>query len=383
MDIKELIKQNRPLVIGILILFIGFFLFKFFSGFAQPPKPVSNGKIQRIVKAETAEYKTVPVNLEAFGRIVSSAPVTVTTEVSGMLKKGAVPFLPGSKFKKGDILLRVDDREVKYNLMSAKSQLLNALATLLPELKIEFPEQYKIWQKYFDNFEFDSRTEKLPEADNSRIKLFLARFNVYQLYYNVKNLEILLSKHTIRAPFDGAVITANLRPGSGVRAGAQIGQIIDTGNREIEIPLPVSDRKWIKTGNRVTIVTENGNLNTTGEIVRIGSQINSATETITIYIRLADKRNDNFAVGQFVKVLFPSFKLPNAIVLPEKAVYNDNYIFTVKSGKLHKQKVSTAYHHRGEIVITSGPAAGDTLVIQALQGVSEGLSVRVKSGKEQ
>jgi hypothetical protein len=101
-----------------------------------------------------------------------------------------VPFQPGQSFKRGDLLIKVDDRQMKLDLNSAKSDFLNALATVLPEIKVDFPDRYEIWQNYFNSCGFDKELASLPEVEDQKIKLYLTRFNVYKLYFTAQNLDV-------------------------------------------------------------------------------------------------------------------------------------------------------------------------------------------------
>jgi len=378
MNYREFVVKNRSAFIALFLILFGFFLFRFFSSLQEPPKQNSEEKARRIVSGQIVINSTNSINLEGYGRLISTTAFTLSAEVNGQLEKGDISFLPGQKFKKGQVLLRIDDRETKYNLMSAKSQLLNALSTILPELKVEFPDNFAVWQSYFDHFDFNKGTRLLPIAENSRIKLFMARFNVYQLYYSVRNLEILLDKHRIRAPFDGAITTVSLKPGAIARAGVQLGQIIDLENREIEVPIAINDLKWLKLKGKVRVLSEEFGPVHNGIVARISSQVSQNTETATVYIRLNNDNNSGLISGQFLKVIFPPVSIENSFFVPEKAVYNDLYLYKVKEGKLIQTDISVIHHGKQDILIESHSLQGDTVITQSLLGVSQGLSVKVR-----
>ena len=154
----------------------------------------------KIVEADIVKLANVSSKIVAYGRLKTAQPVILYSEVSGIMMNGNVPFQPAQSFKKGDLLLKIDNRQIRLDLNSAKSDFLTALASVLPEFKVDFPEEYEVWQEYFNNCGFDKKIDPLPETENQKIKLYLSRFNVYKLYFQVRNLEIRLSKHFFMPP---------------------------------------------------------------------------------------------------------------------------------------------------------------------------------------
>ena len=159
---------------------------------------------------------------------------------------------------------------------------MTALATVLPEIKVDFPEEYDTWQNYFDQVEFNQKLTPLPEAANQKIKLYLSRFNVYKLYFQVRNLEILLNKHFFVAPFTGSIVSADLRIGSTARPGTKLGEIINLDNLEVETPIAAEDIQWIDQETRVKFTSSEMSGEWTGKIKRIGKSIDEVTQTLPV-----------------------------------------------------------------------------------------------------
>merc|ERR1711879_331408 len=99
------------------------------------------------VEAMIVQPGSNSADVTVYGRLNSSQPVILTAEVEGTLKKGDVLFRPAQKFSKGDLLIKIDDSQATLDVKSAKSDFLNSLAQVLPEIKIDFPDNYDLWQK--------------------------------------------------------------------------------------------------------------------------------------------------------------------------------------------------------------------------------------------
>jgi membrane fusion protein, multidrug efflux system len=367
-------KKTRLLyyVIPLLMLAGGFAIMQLLAGMNESPPRRQPALAVRPVQSEVIVLQPMPVVIEALGRVASSQPVQLFSEVNGVVETGDVPFTPAQRFRKGQVLLRVDDRQAVMNLNSSKSDFLNALASVLPELKIDFPREFDIWQRYFDNVDFSRELAPLPEATNRNIKLLLTRAQVYRLYYTVKNLEIILEKHIIRAPFDGSIISTNLRAGSSARAGAPVGELINLESMEIELPLPTPELQWISTGQAVRLEATDGR-SWTGRIIRIAAAVDKRTQTVPVFVAVA--ASDGLIEGMYISARIPGRMLERATLIPRRAVYDNNIVYIVQNGALLEKRVDIIGAGVGAVMVRSGLADGDTLVTELLQGIAPGMAV--------
>ena len=363
----------KTVVIPIGVLALGFIaMMILFNLKSEPPKRTPQIR-PRMVQAEIVRLQDNRAPITALGRLASAQPLVLFSEVNGTMQEGDVPFKPATLFKKGDLLVKIDDRQARLELNSMKSDFLNALAAVLPEIKLDFPDEYEKYQKYFDDCGFDCRLEPLPETDNQKIKLFLTRFNVYKLFYSVKNLEIRLEKHFFYAPFGGTIVSAELRVGSTVRAGNSIGQIINLENLEVEVPIPAVDLPWIDQNEAVLFTSSELPGEWRGKIKRIGKAIDERTQTIPVYLSIEDDRRNQLITGIFLKAALPGKVIPNSLQVPNRAIYNERFVYRIRDGKLDFREVEVARRESATVIITNGLENGDTLVTEVLQGVAAGM----------
>jgi len=281
-------------------------------------------------------YKNNQAKIIAFGKLKSVNSIDVFSEVNGIVLKQAKEFKVGNYFKAGENLLKIDDRDTKLNLYAQRSDFLNVLTSVLPDIKADYPESFDVWNKYLDNFEIEKNLNPLPEITNSKEKYFLAARNVFKIYYSIKNLELRLSKYEIKAPFDGVVTQSLIHTGTLIRAGQKLGAF--SGINQFEIELPISDKEinYVNIGNRVKLISENINQSWTGHIVRISRSIDPSTQTINAY---ANVSGDNLKDGMYFKAIIEGRIIPNSFVVPRKAIVNNNAIFYVDNGKLARKNI--------------------------------------------
>jgi membrane fusion protein, multidrug efflux system len=368
----------KVVLIPLLILVFGFVTMRVLFSFKKEPEKREVVIQPKIVETEVVSLSDVPSEIIAFGRLMSAQPVILYSEVSGIIEKGTIPFQPAQPFKKGDLLLKIDDRQIQLDLNSAKSDLLTALAQVLPEIKIDFPEEFEVWQQYFDNCGFQAELCQLPETKNQKIKLYLSRFNVFKLYFQAKNLEIILSKHNYYAPFDGSIVSADLRVGSTARPGTKLGEIINLEKMEVEVQVSSQDIQWINQ-NKPVVFTSNEILGQwTGKIKRVGNNIDERTQTIQVYMTINKNGNKNLYNGVFLRAQIPGQKISKAFSIPRKALYNEKYVYLLKDGKLQYQEIAIARSENETVILNEGIATGDTMVVEVLQGVANGMPAKAK-----
>ena len=363
--------QKKMIIIPIAILVVGFLLMRFFMSFREdPPSPTREIKA-KIVDASVVQLADVTSKIIGYGRVTSAQPVVLISEVNGILVPGTIPFRPAQNFKKGDVLIKVDDRQIRLDINSAKSDLLTALSTVLPEIKVDFPDDFNTWQNYFNSISYDKKLDPLPDIQNQKIKLFLSRFNVYKLYYQIRNLEIQLEKHYFIAPFNGSIISADLHAGSTTRTGTRLGEVINLDDLEIEVPLPVQDIEWIDRSKDVKFTSSDISGTWYGKVKRIGKNIDTRTQTIQVFINLTNSKSSQLFNGAFLKAEIPGRIIENAISIPRKLIYDNEYVYLVKNSSLKYQKVNVARREMEDVIINSGLMVNDTLVTEVLQGVAQ------------
>jgi len=160
----------KSILIPLLIIFASIIITIFlFSLRSDPPKKPSSPK-EKIVDILVVKLENISSALNGLGKLTSAQPLVLFSEVSGIVQKGNISFRPAQFFRKGDLIVKIDDRQMKLDINSAKSDFLNALSSVLPEIKVDFPNEFRVWQDYFDKCDVYSPLPQLPQAQNQKIK---------------------------------------------------------------------------------------------------------------------------------------------------------------------------------------------------------------------
>ncbi|PHI20951.1 HlyD family secretion protein [Lewinellaceae bacterium SD302] len=368
-------KSQRRLigiVVGILLLIGGYFGMKFLT--AQKPEPPVRQEQVRRKKVETKAIsnQAVSTKLDVQGRLQAFNKIGLFSEVTGTLKATGRPFKVGTYFPKGAPLLRIDDTETRLSLQAQKATLLNSIAMMMPDLKIDYPASFEKWDSYLAEFNVDAPIKELPEADNRSEKLFVSGRNLYTQYYNIKSVEERLSKFVIPAPFSGVLTSSNIDVGAVVRTGQQIGELMATGSYELVATVPLSQLDFLKTGGKVQLRSEDIQGNWTGTIKRISDQIDPGSQTVEVFIGVS---GENLREGMYLRGEADAKTLADAVEIDRNLLIDQRAVYTLVQDTILQLTPVNVLKYDRETVVVSGLADGTNLVTNTIAGAYDGMFV--------
>ncbi|TKG92312.1 HlyD family efflux transporter periplasmic adaptor subunit [Puteibacter caeruleilacunae] len=347
-----------------------------FSGMKPTPKKRPDQDIKRYVKVEQVQYQNVTSSVTEEGRVVSGNEVMLTAEASGKLEQGSINLKKGNSFKKGDLLATVYRDEAELALKSRKSNYLNTLSLILPDLKIDFPNAYQSFMTFFNAIDLEKELPKLPQINDSKLKIFLASRKVLSDYYSIKQDEKKLSRYALYAPFNGTFLKVNFEIGTFVNTGSQIARMLRTDRIEVEVPVKNGESKWIKIGDPVDIFTNDNQTKYTGKVIRKSDFIDEGTQSRSIFVRVNPSAKSSVLVGEWLKVNFKGQQVPEVMEMPISAVFNSNEVFTVVDGRLKRASINVIKQNE-KTVLFNGLKSGENVVVQSLINVRENTPVEI------
>ncbi|NCQ14844.1 MAG: HlyD family efflux transporter periplasmic adaptor subunit, partial [Flavobacteriales bacterium] len=334
-------------IIGILLIVMSFFLAKSLIASKNKPKPVLE-KVIKTVFVDTVKNGQIQIQLPANGSLVAKRRVEIYSEVQGIFKTGNVLFKPGQRFSAGQTLIRIDASEYYASVQSSKSNLYNAIAAIMPDLRLDFPEVYQKWQDYLNSFDLSKSTPKLPEMSSEKENYFITGRGIVSNYYNLKNLEQRLTKYIITAPFSGVLTEALVTEGTLIRNGQKLGEFIDTSEYEMEVAISKSYANLLKVGEEVALNNLDNTGHYVGTISRVNGSVDQATQTITAYI---DVKDPNLKEGIYLEAHIKGETVEDAIEIDRNLVLESQEIFIVTNETLDALPVKPIYFSETKVVI--------------------------------
>jgi len=364
--------------IGILVS--AFLLAGYFSSLKDLPEKEEVKIPKKYVNTQTVSYRDILTEVTAFGRVRTAESLDLIAEIQGRMFEGVVRLKEGQKFRKGNLLFRIDDLEAKLNLQSQKSIFLRDLAAILPDFKIDYSHNYDDWQNYFRSIDLEKPLPKLPDYKSDKEKTFLATKNIFSSYYSIKSAEAAMRKYKFYAPFNGTISEIVLQSGSYVNPGNKIAKINRTDRLELKVDVGIGDISWIKNNQSVTITSEDELQTWIGKINRIGDLINQNTQSIDVFV---DINSNGFPVydGLYLQANIPGKIINDAMEIPRNAVFNGNQVFVVQDTVLIVHEIMI-HKVNSSTVVFSGLNEGDDLVVEPLINAYNNMRVYKLEGSE-
>ncbi len=333
-------------------------------------------EMKRFVKAKKVVYTDIVSPLSKEGRAVTGSEVTLVAEAAGKIEPGEVLLRKGEAFRKGQLLAVIYKDEAELALQAKKSQFLTTMTTLLPDLKIDYPDYYPDYEKFFYTIDLEKDIPPLPEIESDKLKIFLASRDVISAYYSIKQDEKKLMRHSLYAPFNGTFTQVNFEVGGYVNTGGQIGKMIRTDHVEIEVPVPNKESKWIKIGDEVLVYEEDYQNQKQGIVVRKANFIDPTTQSRSVFVKVNSTPKDPLLTGEYRVVDFPGHKIKNSMEIPRNAVFNTNTVYSIEDGKLKKQDINVVKLTETTLIF-DGLDEGIKIVVEPLINVKENMPVGI------
>ncbi|MEJ2616767.1 MAG: efflux RND transporter periplasmic adaptor subunit, partial [Ignavibacteriaceae bacterium] len=257
----------------------------------------------RTVNTKAVKFGDHILQIEGNGVIVSQRMLNIVSEANGVVLYAKNNLKDGTFAKEGELILDIDSREVENNLYSLRSSFMNAVASILPEMKIEDQKVYQKWFGYFNSIEIKKDLPELPHVSNQQEKMKLSSRDIFTKYYSVKNQEILLSKYKIKAPFDGFITSNGIIENSYISKGQNLFSISDAKNLEIAVPLLVDEINMIdfsKTPSVKIYSDKSSKDYMYGKILRKETNLDRNSQTLNVYVSFNNSRmNPYFLPGNY------------------------------------------------------------------------------------
>ena len=359
---------------GLLLLIVGSFVSNLIININKSEPNYNNNSLTSVY-IKVVKNNSNKIEIETNGKLQSSNRISIISEVQGIKKKHRNKnFKEGERFNRGETLIEINSDEFNSTVKQSRSELKNLIASVLPDIKIDYAENFNKWKNYFDNLSVEKPISKIPESASEKENLFLVGRGIESSYYKVKNLEERLSKYHIKAPFNGILVKGNISDGAFIVPNQILGEFIDPNNFEVGVNIPVNHIEKIKLNQSVSIISEGDKDDVIGKIKRINRKVDEMTQTAKIFIEF---NNRNLFEGKFVEIKVPLGVIPNSQLISRSLLINDKYVFVAnKENKISKAYVQPIFYNKKNVIVT-GLEDGTRLITSSVSGIYEGMKIKV------
>jgi membrane fusion protein, multidrug efflux system len=342
----------------LLLVFSYFLIGACKSGKSSLPRRESGTSGVRLpVNAMVIQPQLLDNKIITTGTLLANEEVQLMPEIAGRVTD--VFFTEGSRVKKGDVLIRINDRELKAQLDGKK---------------IEEKQASDLESRAHQLFDMKGISQEEYDKAANALKIIQAQKEV---------IAAQLAQTEIVAPFDGIIGLRYVSPGTYVSTDMLVATLNDIDPVKVEFSVPEKYARQIKKGNAITIRMGDSEDEYKGTVYAVESKIDLETRTIKARAKIPNPQG-NLIPGSFAKVEIILEQLPHAIVIPSESVIpelNGEKVFICINGKVRSVPVKTGIRTENSIQIVEGLNPQDTLILTGLLQLSDGKVVEIRDLK--
>ncbi len=337
--------------------------------------------------------------LNASGYITARRRATVSSKVTGKVLEVFVE--EGKAVKKGQVLARLDDSQIRAALAVAEAQLAAAQKgaaedeARLKQAQLTFDRRARLMnEKVVGKAEVD---DAQADVESLKARIAVAHQQIQVADAQVRARQTDLTDMVVRAPFDGIAISKDAQPGemiSPVSAGGGftrtgICTIVDMSSLEIEVDVSETYINRVHPSQRVEAVLD---AYTDWRIpAHVITTIPSADrQKATVKVRIGfDKLDPRILPDMGVKVSLlkdaepagaasaavPRMAVPKAAV---RTMDGRTVVFVTNGDRVERRAVSVGDENGGQVDVLSGLRAGEHVVLDAPATMKDGDKIKVQ-----
>lgn len=290
------------------------------------------------------EIKT-NANLLPFEEVEIKAPVSGTI-LSIYIEEGQV-------VKKGQPIIRIDDRSWKAELKGLKAQLLAA------------------------NADLERMQELLPVEGASQQDIDEATAKVDELEAQIDQLKVNIDLANVVAPFDGKVGMRDFSVGTYLSQGQVIIKLAQSWKLKVDFNLSGHYLNQLKAGKLVHVIYKTDTVDS--PIYAVSPVADKSSRMLNVRA-VIEKNSLNFVPGDFAQVIVPLNINDSALVVPTDCIVpelNNQTVFQYHNGKAIRKNVELGSRTDTQVEILQGITAGDTVLTTGLLQVKDNYPVRL------
>jgi RND family efflux transporter MFP subunit len=318
-----------------------------------PAKPAKRASPDHLVELAPAREQRLRYTAERQGSLRALRQVKVFNQEEGRVL--AIPAREGDQVRKGQVLVRLDDRLLRAEL--------DKTTATLRQAELDVRRLQGLMSK-----------KLVAEETLNRATTALAIARAEERLLNTR-----LGYMTIVAPFDGEIAERLIEPGDVAPKHTHLLTLIDPSSLVTEFQVSELILPGLKIGDAANVrIDALGNQSYSGRISRIYPTIDPLTRQGVIEVELAPVP-PGASPGQFCRVTLQTGAQPH-LVVPVAALQRDSqgeYVFVLGEGNtVHRTTVQSGLRFADLVEIRSGLDSGQQVVTRGFLGLNNGQVVK-------
>ena len=372
-----------------------------------------------VIEVQPIKLETLAPSLPLYGRVETPRTAKLASALSAEVRE--VTVHEGNAVRKGQLLIRLDDRDSRLLLQSREADVREAHAavdsaqrthdndvialgheqTLLKlntkalERAKEVAEKKLAAQSIVDDAQQVVERQALAVATR---RLAVQNFPAQQAQLQARLAKAIadrdvaalnVKRTSITAPFAGRIAKVMVAPGDRVNVDSELLELYDTQALEIRAQIPAPSvaalRRILAVGEEVRGEGRADGQSVQVVLERLSGQVEQGSGGIDGLFKVT-AGSDDLALGQFVDLAVELTPIPGVAVLPATALYGMNRIYLLRDGRMTGLDITVAgeRHRDGDSqVLVRSPKLheGDQVIVTHLPNAIDGLRVKTAAVK--
>jgi HlyD family secretion protein len=417
----------------ILIIIIAFIAFQVTSHIYEKkqteeeemfaPEEQEEQQVERVVPVQAGRVQTGEIKsfLTVSGSIEPKQTVRVYPKSTGQVKEMLVE--EGDIVQKDDILLRLDDEQIRLQVAQSRAAYDSAQASLekvkagarpqeisqaeaaVRQTKINLDsarENYQRMEKLFSEgavaeqqFEQAKNQFEIAEAQyqsaNESYKLVMegassqdiktVEAQVRQAQSALELVQSQLNNTVVRAPISGSVTSINAKTGELVSSAMPLLVIVDTSELYLATGISEKEVGSVYIGQEADVFIDAFPQKTfPGEVTYKGVMVDPSTKTMEIKIKITNNGGIEIPPGVFARGNITIKKETNTIIIPSSALVRKRdgvYVFVIEEDIAEQRSVVTGISQGNQVEILQGLEQDEIIIISGNQTLQDKGRVRI------
>ncbi|MCF6211863.1 MAG: efflux RND transporter periplasmic adaptor subunit [Gammaproteobacteria bacterium] len=368
-------KKSAAILLLILVAMVLFFAIQRVQQRLQPIPLLASAPLA--VEALTLAPGPFSIHVDYVGSVMAGRVVQIPAQVGARVM--AVEHREGDRVEQGDLLIRLDDRELANEIQRLRAN----------EQRLRSDFDY--WERQ-NRRNITLRQQKViaeNQLDESRRMVDSLRASIHENAEALANAEIRLGYTRIHAPFAGRIARLMTEVGDlAVPLSKPLLELVSLQAMKALVSVPQVDIGRLSSGLVVNLEIPAANLHLARRIEKIYPLLDPVTRNATFEVCL------NCAPEALPASLYPGMALEATVVLaqydealsiPHHALLwrgDEQGVFLFEDGVARWRPLQSGAVEGGRVLIRSGLKAGDRLIVTPDFRLQDGLAVAVPALSE-
>lgn len=363
-----------------------------FSLMKTAPHPERKAKTRQPRLVETTEIVlgTHTLTIDAWGNVQAAQQTTLRSQVNGEIREVSREFIPGGKFLKGEVLLRLNPTDYILTVRQREAD----LAKVRADLQLEQGNQV-VARK-----EFELLGDVIAEGEKSLVlrlpQLNAAKADIEAAEAALQTAKLALSRTRLTAPFDATVLTRNVDLGAYISSSTDVVTLVGTKEYWVELAIPSAHLRWLtiprnpgETGSSVKLFADNvwgKGVFRTGRVIRLLTDLETEGRMARLLVAIDDPLNlhepkparPQVLLGSYLRAEIAGREIGQTAKLDRHWIHDQETIWLLNEDHaLEIRTVSIAFHGQAYVFVSEGLQTGDRIITTEITAPNAGMPLRV------